>query len=317
MDLSLSTIVHRLVLIARGLAFVFLVYFVPVVARDLLAQALPGGGMIGILVGDPAGPWFPFLVSGATLVLSAVFVLLYARTWEGASRPARLLRFDRRWFSEWGRGFLIGGAVASLVLAPLFLAGVFRIDAVSSGGSERPLWVLAVLLTLFFEAAREELGFRGPAQREITAAINFPVAAIFLAGSFAIIHGGNPAVGKSGLLGVFLAGLALAGLARARGDLGMVCGVHAGWNVFTAMVWSVAVSGFQLDAALLEVSPSASTSWTGGDFGIEGSIPGIVSFLILAFVTWGLPARAGAPADRTWIEPAGTIAGDSDDTPEA
>jgi membrane protease YdiL (CAAX protease family) len=286
-----SDLIHRLMLVARGLGFVFLVYFIPVVARDLIGAALPGGGFLGLLEGHPAGPVVPMLVSAATFAISVAAVLVYARTWAGAVQPRALIRFDFAWLREWQRGILIGGGAATLVLAPLFVAGVWRIDDVSAAWRAQPLWTFAVVVTLVIEAAREELGFRGPAQRELTAAVGFPTAAIVLAGSFAIIHGGNPQVGRTGLLGVFLAGLALAGLARARGDLGMPCGVHAGWNLGCALVWSVPVSGFRLPPALFDVSPAGSDLWTGGSFGVEGSLPGIVAFTILAFVSWSLPQR--------------------------
>ncbi len=288
MRLTLADLLDRLVYLARGLGFVFLVFFIPVVARDLLGAALPGGGFAGLLTGDPDGPFVPLLLSVVTVAVSAMFVRLYARTHEGARRPRDLLRLDRRWWREWYRGLLIGFGAASLVLVPLFLTGAYRIEAVSSAWRVRPEWLLAVVVTLLLEGAREEFAFRGPAQRELTSAVGFPVAAIVLGGSFAIIHGGNPQVGASGMFGVLLAALALAGLARARGDLGMVCGAHAGWNIGTAVVWSVPISGFQLDSALFETS-SSSELWTGGAFGIEGSLPGIVTFLVLAFVSWSLP----------------------------
>jgi hypothetical protein len=296
--MTVSDIVHRLTLVARGLGFVFLVYFIPVVARDLLGSALPGGGFPGLLRGDPAGPFVPMCVSAVTFPISVVAVLLYGRTWEGAVQPRALVRFDRPWFRDWERGVWIGVAAATLVLAPLFLAGVWRIEAVSAAWRAEPLRALAVVATLVLEAGREELGFRGPAQRELSGAVGFPLAAIVLAGSFAIIHGGNPQIGRMGLLGVFLAGLALAGLARSRGDVGMPCGVHAGWNVGSAIVWSVPVSGFRLPPALLEVSPAGSSLWTGGTFGVEGSLPGIVAFLLLAFVTWRLPPRRPSASPR-------------------
>jgi membrane protease YdiL (CAAX protease family) len=299
MKLTIPDIVDRLTMVARGLGFVFLVYFIPVVARDLLGNVLPGGGFVGLLTGDPDGPFVPLLLSTLTVAVSGAFVLLYSRTWEGACRPRRLLRFDRDWWREWGHGTLIGVGAATLVLAPLFLAGIYRLDSVSFGWREQPGWLLAIVAVLFLEGAREEFSFRGPAQRELTGAVSFPIAAIVLAGSFAIIHAGNPNVGRSGVLGVFLAALALAGLARARGDLGMVCGVHAGWNIGTAVVWSVPVSGFQLDVALLDVSSAASDSWTGGAFGVEGSVPGIVAFLALAFVSWSLPPRVAGSGEPT------------------
>jgi len=296
MTVTVAEIVHRLTLAARGLGFVFLVYFIPALARDLLGGALPGGGFVGALTGNPEGPFVPLLVSVATVAISVLFVLLYGRTWEGARRPRDLLSLDLAWRREWTRGLGLGVGAATLVLAPLFLAGAYHFEGVSRAWLEHPAWLLAVVAMLCLEAAREELGFRGPAQRELTAAATFPVAAIVLGGSFAIVHGGNPDVGRSGMLGVFLAALALAGVARARGDLGMACGIHAGWNTGTAILWSVPVSGFQLDAALFDVSSTAADVWTGGAFGVEGSLPGIATFLALAFVTWSLPVRGDAPS---------------------
>jgi membrane protease YdiL (CAAX protease family) len=297
--IKLSDVLERLLWIARALGFVFLVYFVPVVVRDLAGAALPGEGLAGLFLGDSADPWAPLLVSVATFAISVIFVVLYAHAGPDAIRPRRLLRFDRDWFAEWGRGLLLGVGVASLAVLPSVMTGAIRIEGISGHLFQRPDLVLATFLVIVIEGAREEFGFRGPAQRDLTAAVGFPLAAIFLAGSFAIIHGGNPDVGRRGLLGILFAGMALAGLVRARGDLGMASGLHAGWNVCVGMVWSVPVSGYRLDSSLLDVESPGSVSWTGGTFGVEGSVPGIVVLALLGFFTWKLSERTGgATADE-------------------
>jgi membrane protease YdiL (CAAX protease family) len=294
-------LLRRLTLVARGLGFVFPVYFVPVVARDLLGGVLPGGGIAGALHGDPAGPWLPLAASVATLGVSAWMVRLHARTGLGAAEPRPLLPLDRRAATEWGRGALAGAACATLAVLPLVPAGAVSLRVAEAPLAREALAALAVALLLVAEAAREELGFRGPAQRDLAHATRFLPAAIFLAGSFALIHRANPVVTGPGLVGVFAAGVALAGVVRARGDLSMACGVHAGWNVCLGMVWSLPVSGHRVAHAALEAT-SRDSIWTGAAFGPEGGPTGIAAFALLGIVAWTRrPAeREGRVPRSTW-----------------
>lgn len=283
--------------IARGLGFAFVVYFLTAFLRDAIGLSVPGGWFVDAVTGGPGGPWIGLAICLVTVALAFLLVRLYSRTGPNADRPRPLLRLNGSWAREWFRGALLGGGLATVVIAPLVMGRETEILGFARDILQRPHEWLAVVLILVLEAAREELGFRGPAQRELTRAVSFPVAAIFLAFSFAIIHGGNPAVGRLGLVGIFVAGLALAGLARARGDLGMVCGVHAGWNVALGLVWSLPVSGLQLDPVLLSTSSNRSI-WTGGSFGVEASVPAVVVLLLFGFVTWRLPAAACEGDDR-------------------
>ena len=274
---------RRLMLVARGLGFVFLVYFLPAVLRDTSGMALPGGGLAGALSGDPAGPWWPLAISLATFVLSAAFVLMHARVTRHDPRP-RLLALDLCWWRDYGLGFLLGGAAATAAVLPLVALGAIEIRGVGPLLS-RPLPALVVVALLVLEGAREEMGFRGPAQRDLGDAIRVLPAAIFLAGSFALVHRANPDVTPPGLLGIFVAGIALAGIVRARGDLGMACGLHAGWNIFLGLVWSVRVSGHAIATTALTTT-SSDSPWAGGTFGPEASFSGIAVLVVLAAIAW-------------------------------
>lgn len=282
---------RRLMLVPRGLGFVVIVYFVSVVLRDLLGQALPGHGLVGALRGDEAGPWIPLVISVGTLAIPVLFVRLYARTGPEANVPRPLLACTPRAAVEWGLGFLVGGACAAVAVLPLLLAGAIEVTG-GGGGLVRPPWTtLAVVLILFAEAAREELGFRGPAQRDLARATREPIAAVFLAGSFALIHRANPAIGPWALAGIFAAGVALAGVVRARGDLWMACGIHTGWNICLGLVWSVPVSGHPLANAAFETKVHESL-WTGGAFGPEAAPTGLAAFVLLGVLAWSRPRAA-------------------------
>jgi membrane protease YdiL (CAAX protease family) len=156
-----------------------------------------------------------------------------------------------------------------------------------------PWAALAVFALLVLESAREEMGFRGPSQRDLGNAIGAFGAALFLAGSFALVHRANPDVTVPGLLGIFAAGFALAGIVRARGDVGMASGLHTGWNVFLGLVWAAPVSGHPIWCAALDVT-SRNDRWSGGAFGPEGGPTGIAVLLLLALIAWRLPARRDA-----------------------
>jgi membrane protease YdiL (CAAX protease family) len=292
MEIRFPDVLARLVLGARGLGLVFVVYFLPVLARDVAGLSIPGANWFDLTRVSPGPPWLALAVVTVTFALSAAVVLLYTRAGGAvAVQPTPLLRADRAWFADWGRGVLLGGLCATVAVVPALLAGALRIQGVRP--VERPDVLVALGLVLVLEAGREELGFRGPSQRDLTAAGGFPLAAVFLAGSFTVVHAGNPDVGRSGLVGIFLAAIALAGLVRARGDVAMACGLHAGWNVFLGLVWSVPVSGVPLAPALLDVQSSGPSFWTGGSFGAEAGAPGLVVLAVLGLVTWMLPARSG------------------------
>lgn len=284
MNVTLDSLIDRATLGARALGFVFLVYFAPVFVRDVLSVVLPGDGIGALFSEEDANLAIGVAISAGTMLLSVLFVWIHGRLGAGAREPRAFLRFDRAWWRDWVAGFALGALCSGIVFGALVAFGAIRITGPSSdfrvGGA------IAASIILSLESLREELGFRGPSQRDLSRAIGFPLAAVFLAGSFAIVHRANPAFTKPGILGVFLAGLFLAGVVRRWGDVALASGWHGGWNVFVGLVWSIPLSGYRLGNTLLETASDADSPWTGGRFGIEGSWPGITLFALLGFLSW-------------------------------
>jgi len=281
--MNIDAVVRHAMLAARALGFVLLIYFLPVFLRDL---AFPGGGILSLFRGTSSAPAIPFLLSLVTCALSAGFVLLYSRTGPDAVQPRPLLRFDVASARRWLLGFGGGMAIVAAAHIPLFLTGLVRVQGFSSTMLEQPFTAVGLFAVLLAEALREEMAFRGPPQRDLSRASAFPLAAVFLSGTFTILHLANPNTEPLGLLGVFLAGLALAGVVRREGNLALAAGLHGGWNVMLGMILSAPVSGITLGVRLLETDAHGDDLWTGGQFGFESSLPAIVTLFVAGYFAW-------------------------------
>jgi membrane protease YdiL (CAAX protease family) len=194
-----------------------------------------------------------------------------------------LAGLDRRTFGlepQGGRraaaiGALLGLAALLVPAALGRLTGLYEpLDPLildeRSGGSALPgiAWVLPVLLVMAFA---EELLLRGFLLRYWQPQLGAKGAILLSSLAFAALHAGNPNLSVMGLLGIFLAGLMLAVAFVATDSLWFVTGIHAGWNVATALVVGLPVSGLTLPSlARWQVADSATAErFMGGDFGPE------------------------------------------------
>jgi len=110
---------------------------------------------------------------------------------------------------------------------------------------------------------------------------------------FTAMHAGNDHMAGWGVLGVFLAGLLLALVFVASGNLLLVTALHLGWNVSTAAVLGLAVSGYELPSLTRwQVADSAlATQLLGGEFGPEEGLAyiAVLAALTAAMILWGGP----------------------------
>jgi membrane protease YdiL (CAAX protease family) len=207
------------------------------------------------------------------------------------------LRLDRRWAREFGWGAALGGG--SLLLAAgliLAIGGVrFELDPARSLGH------LAFGLYLFASvAAVEEILFRGFLFQRLVAGLGAWPAQLLLAALFALAHWGNP--GMAGMtkvlatIDIALAAIML-GLAWLRTrSLALPIGLHLGWNWTQGHLLGFGVSGMDLTGWLHPVFQGLPTWLTGGEFGPEASVFGIVADFVMLAVVWKWPRRVAAPA---------------------
>ncbi len=187
--------------------------------------------------------------------------------------------FNINWIRSLSKGLLIGAALMLVPALILLLAGVRWIA--------NPLDLSAILpITVLFiaYAVSEELLFRGFIFQRLIAALGEWPAQLIISGLFMVAHLDNP--GMTGTIkvlasiNIFLASI-LFGLAFIKTrSLALPIGIHFMANWVQGILLGFGVSGNQQASFLKPVLNDAPVWLTGGNFGLEASVPGLVSVII-------------------------------------
>ena len=202
-------------------------------------------------------------------------VVLLVLAWKALQRW--LERRDDREFAlsgadrELGLGLLYGFALFSAMTGIVALLGGFEVLGLRGQGQ---LW--AMLSMAVTTGAIEEIIFRGILLRQIEAMLGTWAALITTSLLFGAAHLANP---NSTLFAAFAiameAGILLGAAYLYTRRLWLAVGIHAAWNFTQGWVFSVPVSG-QASLGLL-ITRRVGPDWlTGGDFGLEASVPALV-----------------------------------------
>lgn len=215
----------------------------------------------------------------ATLVVTRFFDRMPA-TWTG-------IGFHRGWGRELLLGTGLGCVMAVLAWTPAALSGEVHQGGLGDLGY--------FLLPMFVNAAGEELLFRGYIFQR-GAELLGPVAATLLASIlFGLMHAGNPNVTPLGIAVIMLGGIFFALCYLRTGSLWLPIGAHAAWNILLAKVLGLPVSGKEFGDSLLRTTSHGSEIITGGSFGPEGGIAGIIALIIGIILLVRLPVFVYSP----------------------
>lgn len=185
-----------------------------------------------------------------------------------------------RWLKELSLGGLIGSA---LMLTPALILSVF--GWVNWQWNPEGLSVLSSSLLLFAGvAAAEELLFRGFVFQRLISGLGQWTAQLIIAAFFLLTHLNNPGMTGSvkfmASINIFLASI-LFGLAYIRTrSLAMPLGLHFMANFVQGGILGFGVSGTEQSGLLIPVFGEAPVWLTGGQFGLEASLPGLICIVI-------------------------------------
>lgn len=209
---------------------------------------------------------------------------------------------DRKWWLDLGFGLILGAFLMTGIFLSMKLAGWISITGYASTTSGLPINLAFLLQVLMFTviSINEELAFRayqlknlaeGFAGKHISSRSAILFAFLFSSALFGLSHMANGHATVFSVITTIFAGLSLCLPYMLTGELGISIGLHLTWNLFQANVFGFAVSGSAPATQLFSIEVVGPVAWTGGVYGPEVGLIGLVwaligCGLILLWVRW-------------------------------
>jgi membrane protease YdiL (CAAX protease family) len=256
----------------------------------------------------PLSHWLQSLGVAKDWLHPAPVAMILLATWvctrlRGEPLSSVGLRMDGRWTREFAWGCAISAGAMALAAGLIVAIGGVRFEldpARSLGGMAFGLYLFVSVSLL------EELMFRGFLFQRLVAGMGVWPTQIALAALFALAHWGNPGMEGAAkvwaTIDIALAAVTL-GLAYLRtGSLALPIGLHLGWNWTQGHLLGFGVSGVDLTGWFHPIFQGMPNWITGGDFGPEASVVGVIADLAMLAVIWKWPvaiASTGGGVDAT------------------
>jgi len=212
------------------------------------------------------------------------------------------LRLNKKWWQDLGFGLGLGILlIGGVFLIELAAGWVMVSDTLHTANTEQAFIVPFFVFLILFGCVgfSEELNSRGYHLTNIAEGVNFKgidpkysiVIAVFLSSIlFGIFHLGSPGANLISIFIIFLMAILLSIAYVLTGRLAMPIGVHIAWNLFQGNVFGFPVSGTTFAAetvTFFSIQQSGPVLWTGGDFGPEGGLLGLLVIIAGIFLMVG------------------------------
>jgi membrane protease YdiL (CAAX protease family) len=212
-------------------------------------------------------------------------------------------RDDLRWQRDSGRQLGIGLLMGFLFMAvAVGLAAAFGVYRITGPGNSSTL-VLQLVSTAIVPGFMEELFFRGILFRWLEEFGGSWLALLLTSAFFGAAHLGNPNATwfSAGAIAIE-AGILLGAAYMLTRSLWLPMGLHAAWNFTQGEVFDVPVSGLD-QHGLVTAQMSGPPLLSGGGFGLEASLLGLVPATILGLYILYLAMKRGEVRRPMWSRP--------------
>lgn len=263
---------------------------------------LPGGiahyflrPVLGPALGPVAFALFEVWQAGA--ILGAV--ALGSRFFDRRPLAALGLRLRRRsYVNDLAFGFALGGALITAILGVELAFGLSSVRLAEPTWEGWPRAALTPLALVIFAGVsfNEELLFRGALLTNAAEGFEarwwsrptaWVLATVVSSLIFGLAHAGNPEATPISTSNIALAGLFLASGYLVTGELALPFGLHLSWNWYQA-VFGMPVSGNDFAWCASLVREVHGPAWlTGGAFGPEAGVTGLVAIAVGTLAVFG------------------------------
>jgi len=288
------------------------ILFFPLTLMLIAIAVFAVGSAIGIVLVQqvPKEARTPWPLANAAIIILCLLALFWPFVrWID---PSAAELFERRaWAKELLAGLGGGVAIFGTVVGVSAAIGTYHV----TGGSGLETIYAPLAGQALIPGFTEELLFRGILFRYIEKAGGSWIALAITSALFGAAHIANPgATWFSSLAIAIEAGILLGAVYMLTRRLWAAMGLHAGWNFTQGWIFGLPVSGGHGGTGLMNGSLSGPELMTGGAFGLEASLPGLVvataaglAILVVAVrrgrVVPPMWVRARAPADASPAEP--------------
>ena len=249
--------------------------------------------LFGLMTGIPALIPFPtveYIVRGALIfgLFYTFFRFVDRRSWDFSG-----LQISSTWMKECVTGILIAASVMGLIFLTQWRSGTLEITGFAWERSFEHHWLIPFgifLIQMISVGFYEELMARGYLIPNITEGFSLgnitpqkaTIIAILISSSiFGILHAGNPNASTTAVVNIILAGVMLAVPYVLTGRLALSIGLHFSWNFFQGGIFGFRVSGLEIRSSIIQIQQGGPDWWTGGAFGPEAGVIGIIGILLI------------------------------------
>ena len=224
--------------------------------------------------------------------------------------------FKPRWWADFAFGLALGGVLMALIFAIELSAGWVEVTQRLERPSEQSPFLLGMLGQFYFfllVGIYEELFSRGYQLRNIAEGLNLPrfgprlgllLGYLLSSMVFGTLHIFNPNASFVSTFNIVLAGLFLGLGLILTGELAIPIGLHISWNFFQGNIFGFPVSGTGHQYSLLGIRQAGPDLWTGGAFGPEAGLVGLLAIFIgsLLIIAWVRIVHGEARLERDVAE---------------
>ena len=241
------------------------------------------------------------ILVGPLLVAAVVASVAIAAKWLDHRRLTEFgVRLDPAWWSGLALGLAVGAAVMGLVFAVeralgwITLTGtvVFNVPGVPLG-----LAFTFSVVKVLCVGTYEEVLSRGYHLRNLAEGLSLPWGVVASSSVFALLHLANENASVLSTLGLFVNAFFFATAILVTGRLSTAIGAHIAWNFMQGTVFGFPVSGDKEAVSLIGIQQGGPPLLTGGAFGPEAGLVGVLASLtgIGVLVAWGRRRRVARP----------------------